>query len=94
MGSCCVFFRKGLGTEMKTWEASKMWPFSVVGFEKDSPCIPGKMYIFNPLYTNGFSLLVSYNKLGIVHCAYLGVSGYNLKKKYLFFFLPEDLFLP
>ena len=43
----CVF-RKGLGTEMKTWEASKMWPFSVVGFEKDSPCIPGKIYIFNP----------------------------------------------
>lgn len=32
---------KGLATEMKTWEASKMWPFSVLGFEKDSPCIPG-----------------------------------------------------
>lgn len=32
---------KGLGTEVKTWEASKMWPFSVLGFEKDSPCIPG-----------------------------------------------------
>lgn len=32
---------KGLATEMKTWEASKMWPFSVLGFEKDSSCIPG-----------------------------------------------------
>ena len=28
-----------------------------------------------------FSLLGWYNKLGIVHCTYLGVSGYNLKKK-------------
>ena len=34
------------------------------------------MVIFNPLYTNGFFLLV-YNKLGIVHCTYLGVLGYN-----------------
>lgn len=32
---------KGLATEMKTWETSKMWPFSVLGFEKDTPCIPG-----------------------------------------------------
>ena len=32
------------------------------------------------MYTNGFSLLVSYNKLGIVHCTYLGVSGYSFKK--------------
>ena len=29
------------------------------------------------LYTNGFFLLVLYNKLGIIHCTYLGVSGYN-----------------
>ena len=34
----------------------------------------------NPLYTNGFILLVWYNKLGIVHCTYLGVSGYNFQK--------------
>ena len=33
----------------------------------------------NPLYTNGFFLLVWYNKPGIVHCIYLGVSGYILK---------------
>ena len=32
------------------------------------------------LYTNEFFLLVCYNKLGIVHCAYLGVSGYNFQK--------------
>ena len=36
------FSRKGLATEMRTWETSNMWPFSVLGFEKDSPCIPGK----------------------------------------------------
>ena len=31
---------------------------------------------FNPLYTNGFFFLVGYIKLEIVHCTYLGVSGY------------------
>ena len=35
---------------------------------------------FQPLYTNGFFLLVWYNKLGIVHCIYLGVSCYNFQK--------------
>ena len=44
----------------------------------------------NPLYTNGFFLLVCYNELGIVHCTYLGVSGYNFQKKYIL--LSEDLF--
>ena len=38
------------------------------------------------LYTNGFFLLVCYNKLGIVHCTYLGVSGYNSKKILFSFF--------
>ena len=33
---------------------------------------------FNPLYTNGFFLLVLYNKLCMIHCIYLGVSGYIL----------------
>ena len=33
-----------------------------------------------PLYTNEFFLLVSYNKLGIVHCTCLGVSGYTFQK--------------
>ena len=36
---------------------------------------------FNPLNFNGFIILVWYNELWIVHCTYLGVSGYNLKKK-------------
>ena len=40
---------------------------------------------FNPLYTtNRLFLLVRYNKLGIVHCTFLWVSGYNLKKIVLF----------
>ena len=38
--------------------------------------------VFCPMYTNGFFLLVRYKTLGIVHCTYLGVSGYNLKKKF------------
>ena len=38
---------------------------------------------FNLLNTNRLFLLVWYNKLG-VHCTYLGVSGYNLKKIILY----------
>ena len=34
--------------------------------------------VLNHLYSNGFFLLIWYNKLGIIHCTYLGVSGYNL----------------
>ena len=45
----------------------------------------------NPLYTNGFFLLVCYNKLGIVHCTYLGVSGQDFQKN--IFILSEDLFM-
>ena len=46
-----------------------------------------KLIIFNPLYTNGFFLLVWDNKLGITHCTYQGVSGYKLKKiLYSFFY--------
>ena len=38
----------------------------------------------NPLYTNhGFFLLIGYNKLGIVHCIYLGVSGYKFQQYYI-----------
>ena len=44
---------------------------------------------FNPLYTNGFFSLVC-NKLGTVHCTYLGVSGYASKKKCILLY--EDLF--
>ena len=49
-----------------------------------------KAAALNPLYTIGFFLLVWYNILGKVHCTYLGMSGYNLKKKCILF--PEDLF--
>ena len=38
----------------------------------------GNHVTLTPLYTNGFFLLVWYNKIGIVHFTYLGVSGYNL----------------
>ena len=44
----------------------------------------------NPMYTYGLFHLVRYNKLEIVHCIYLGVSGYNLKKNCIL--LSEDLF--
>ena len=46
---------------------------------------------FNPLYTNGFFLLVLCNKIGMVHCTYIGVSRYNFKIKYCIL-LSEDLF--
>ena len=42
------------------------------------------------MYTNGVFLLVSYNKLGIVHCTYLGVSGYNFKKNILYHFVERS----
>ena len=45
---------------------------------------------FNPLYTHRLFLLVSYNILGIVHCTYLGVSGYNIQN--ILYSLSEDLF--
>ena len=40
--------------------------------------------LINPLFNNGFFLLVWYNKFGIVQCAYVGVLGYNLKKNVFF----------
>ena len=42
------------------------------------------MIKLKPLYPNGFFLLVRYNKLGIVHCSYLGVLGYNYKNVIFF----------
>ena len=39
----------------------------------------------NPLYTNGFLFLVWCNELGIVHCTYLGVSGYKFQNILMFF---------
>ena len=49
----------------------------------------------NPLYTNGFFLLVWFHKLGTVHCACLGASGYNFKKilfssEYLFYLYKQS----
>ena len=62
------------------------------GFDK--ACISDSLYIniafpFNPLYTNGFFLLVRYNKLWIVHCTYhlVGMSGYNFETNIVFFCL-------
>ena len=46
----------------------------------------------NPLYNNGLFLLVGNNKFGIVHCTYLGVSGYRLKKYCIRFFCLKTLF--
>ena len=43
--------------------------------------------IFNILHTNGFFHLVWYDKLGIVHSTYLGVSGYNFPPKNVSFCL-------
>ena len=37
--------------------------------------------LLNPLCTNGFFLLVRYNKLGTVNCIYGGVRGYNFQNK-------------
>ena len=53
----------------------------------------GLTCVFNPLYNYGFFHLVRYNKLGIVHGTYLGVSGYNLKKKVLYHFSEDLLYL-
>ncbi|KAK3595329.1 hypothetical protein CHS0354_004484 [Potamilus streckersoni] len=30
-----------LASEMEVWENSKMWPFSSMAYEKETPCIPG-----------------------------------------------------
>ena len=61
---CCISFSL-IGRHL-----TQTRTLSLSGFSWNS-----KKYI-NPLYTNhGFFLLVWYNKLGIVHCTYLGVSG-------------------
>ena len=40
---------------------------------------------FNPLCTNGFFILVLYNKLGMVNCLYPGATGKNFQIKLHFF---------
>ena len=52
--------------------------------------IDEKFLRLNPLCNKGFFLLVWCNRLGIVHCTFIGVSGYNFKK--ILHFLSEDLF--
>lgn len=44
------FGRNTLISEVKEWERNKMWPFSCIGFEKDSPCVPGKYFIASRLH--------------------------------------------
>ena len=67
------------------------------GFDSDffpeykSKSILGMNLHLNPLYTNEFFHLEWYNEVGIANCIYLGVSGYNFKKKYCII-LSEDLF--
>ena len=57
------------------------WPFfklQIIGFWFLSHiCLKS---VFNPLYANGLFLLAWYNKLGIVHCTYQGVSGHSFQK--------------
>ena len=60
-----------------------------LSFYTFSPCIIVKTN--NPLYTNDIFYLVWYNKLGIVHCTYLGVSDYDFHKYCVL--LSEDLML-
>ena len=58
----------------------------IVSNKQNMPDFLNKELTFNSLYTNGFFPLVWYNILGLVHCIYLGMSSYNLKK-ILYFFL-------
>ena len=44
-------------------------------------------HFLNHLYTIGLFLLEWYNKLGIVHCTYLWMSGHNFQKNIVFFWL-------
>lgn len=44
------FGRNTLISEVKEWERNKMWPFSCIGFEKDSPCVPGKYFLASRLH--------------------------------------------
>ena len=53
-------------------------------------CSQGK---FNPFQTNGIFHKVTYNKVRIVHCIYLGVTGYNFQKYCISFFLMMDFVL-
>ena len=49
----------------------------------------GKKRLDSPLCANGFSLPVWHNKLGMVHCKYCGIIGYNFQR----ISFSEDCFL-
>ena len=70
--SACTYICAG-------WSASLLFAYNKIRFSCHKAHMRAKevhlFYLFNPLYTNGFFLLVWYNKLGIAHCTYLGVSG-------------------
>ena len=62
----------GKGPCATNWPTSKIMACITYSYTPDK--------IFNHLHTNGFFFLFWYNKLGIIHCTYLGVSGYNIQK--------------
>ena len=63
----------------------------IVNLEQGVWNLHSACWLINPLYTNGFFLLVWYNKFGIVHCTYLKVSAYNFLK-ILYFFVRGSFF--
>ena len=68
------------------------WYDTILSFKmgRDGCCISMNSHqLINLLYTYGLFLLVCYNKLGIVHCTYIGVCGYNFQKNV---FLSGDIF--
>ena len=47
--------------------------------------LPHNAKIINPFHTNVIFHKITYNKVRIVHCIYLGVTGHNLKKIFSLF---------
>ena len=85
------------------WSQSTLFAYSITIFYTPRPFIKLTSSNFkkiveirypdiNPLYTNGLIFMVCYNRLGIVHCTYLGVSGYNFNT--FFVFIVWRSFLP
>ena len=72
---------KGNWDRKKTPTINMTWQSQTISWYQEASIL------LNPLYTNGFFLLVWYNKLGIVYCTYLGVSGYNVFFKILHSFV-------
>ena len=72
----------------KNWYSQHTYAVSIVIPSTGMMQIIKILEYINPLYTNEFFLLVWNNKIEIVHCTYLGVSGYNFNKNFVFFCLP------